>query len=208
MNQAALAATTTGLPYPLQELARAWQAVLFNQFHDILAGTSIESAYEDARNLYGEALTIADRVLNAAIQSLAWNIQIPPEPGMTPIVVFNPHAWRSSTNVEVEFGRFTEEHALLDDRGETVLVQVVQSEATANGRNRLSFIADLPPLGYRVYRVVGPHPPAPSPTPGRGGESTSLPATPRRGEEKKLVVATLGNGEEAAPLPPTVGEGA
>jgi alpha-mannosidase len=150
----AIAALTTGLPYPTGEFARAWQSVLFNQFHDILAGTSIESAYEDARNLHGETLAIADRALNAAILSLAWNIGVAPEDRMTPIVVFNPHAWPAQVGVEIEFGRFTDEHSLLDDQDRPVAVQRVQSEATANGRNRLSFVADLPPLGYRMYRVV------------------------------------------------------
>ncbi len=199
---ATIAAMTTGLPYPSQELARAWQAVLFNQFHDILAGTSIESAYEDARNLYGEALTIADRALNAAIQSIAWNVRIAPEVGMTPIVVFNPHGWHSTTNVEVEFGRFTEEHGLVDDQGRPIPVQLVQSEASANGRNRLSFIADLPPLGYRVYRVIS-HPPTPLRL--RSGQASP---TPERGAEQKFVPTTPGNGEEDTPLPPGVGKGA
>ena len=161
---AALATVTTGLGYPLADLGRAWQGVLFNQFHDILAGTSIESAYEDARNLHGEAMTIADRALNAATQSLAWNIGIPQAQGTTPIIVFNPHAWDSRVNVEVEFGRFTDEYGLLDDQRHPVPVQRVQSEATSGGRNRLSFTADLPALGYRVYHVAPnvtrPEPPA------------------------------------------------
>ena len=50
-------ARVTGQPYP--NLAQAWKSVLFNQFHDILAGTSLEIAYEDARNSYGEALAVA-----------------------------------------------------------------------------------------------------------------------------------------------------
>ncbi len=60
----AVAALATGQPYPRAEFTRAWQGVLFNQFHDILAGTALEIAYEDARHLYGEALTAADRALN------------------------------------------------------------------------------------------------------------------------------------------------
>jgi alpha-mannosidase len=143
----------TGQPYP-NGLDQAWKNVLFNQFHDILAGTSLESAYEDARNSYGEAMAIADRALNYAVQAVAWNIHIEPEEGMKPIIVFNPHAWPSKVSVEVEFGRFTAENRLLDDEGRLVPVQLVQPEATANGRNRLCFVADLPALGYRVYRVV------------------------------------------------------
>ncbi|HEX6293472.1 MAG TPA: glycoside hydrolase family 38 C-terminal domain-containing protein [Herpetosiphonaceae bacterium] len=150
---ASLADWLTGQPYPV-DFGRAWKNVLFNQFHDILAGTSIEAAYDDARNLYGEAMSIAGRALNDAIQSIAWRIKIDPEAGMKPIVVFNPHAWASTVNVELEFGRLKETEVLLDDTDRQVPVQVVQSAAAARGRNRLSFIADLPPLGYRVYRVA------------------------------------------------------
>ena len=45
--------------YPHEEFTRGWKNVLFNQFHDIMAGTSLEPAYEDARESYGEALHIA-----------------------------------------------------------------------------------------------------------------------------------------------------
>jgi alpha-mannosidase len=79
---AAVAERATGQPYPC-DLRRAWAGVLFNQFHDILAGTSLEAACDDARDLYGEASAIAGRALNNAIQSLSWNIAIPPEEGMT-----------------------------------------------------------------------------------------------------------------------------
>ncbi|WP_078431895.1 alpha-mannosidase [Metabacillus halosaccharovorans] len=148
-----IAEATTGQPYP-EDFKQAWKNVMFNQFHDILAGTSIEDAYEDARNMHGEAMTIAERGLNYAVQSLAWNIQIEQDEDMLPIVVFNPHSWDVETNVEVEFKRFKEDQILTDETGQEVPVQVVQSQATANGRNRLSFIAKLPAMGYRVYKVV------------------------------------------------------
>jgi alpha-mannosidase len=151
---AAVASMLGGPAYPTAEFARAWQGVLFNQFHDIMAGTSIETAYDDARNLHGEALAIADRALTAATLSLAWNIRTPLEEGTTPVVAFNPHAWPSSTPVELEFGRFLDDYVLLDDTGATVPVQRVQSEATTRGRNRLCFLAELPALGYRTYKVV------------------------------------------------------
>ena len=49
----ALAERLLGQPYP-HDYGTAWKNVLFNQFHDILAGTSLESAYEDARNMHGK----------------------------------------------------------------------------------------------------------------------------------------------------------
>jgi alpha-mannosidase len=57
-------------------------------------------------------------------------------------------------NVELEYGRLGEADGLLDDAGQPVPLQKVQSWATANGRNRISFIADLPPMGYSTYFVA------------------------------------------------------
>lgn len=157
---AAIAARVTGQPYPTTELAHAWKGVLFNQFHDIMAGTSLEIAYDDARNLHGEALAIADRTLNYAVQALAWQIDIPFEQGAKPLVVFNPHAWHSRTPVEFQARELPAHYTLLDDQGRAVPVQEVQSWATAGGQKRLSFTADLPPLGYRTYRIVPSSAPA------------------------------------------------
>lgn len=149
----AIASRLTGQPY-LEDFNRTWKAVLFNQFHDILAGTSLEAAYADARDLYGEAMSIAGRALNNAVQSISWNIGIEHEEGTKPIVVFNPHSWPSKANVELEFGDLDEAAILLDDEDRRVPMQTVQPQATARGRNRLSFVADVPAMGYRVYRVA------------------------------------------------------
>lgn len=139
---------------PAENLSHAWKSVLFNQFHDILAGTSLESAYCDARDLYGEAMSIGARALNGAVQALAWQVNIPQEEGVRPVVVINPHAWESRTPVELETSRIRDNEVLLDDEDNEVPLQTVQSEATANGRNRLLFIAELPSLGYRTYRIA------------------------------------------------------
>jgi alpha-mannosidase len=151
----AIAERVTGQPYPA-ELERAWKNVLFNQFHDILGGTSLEVAYDDARDMHGEAMAIAGRSLNDAIQSLAWNIHLPHTAGLTPIVVFNPHAWPSTTPVDLDIGEVQEGDLLLDDQGRAVPMQLIRPPLVVSGwRRRLSFVAELPPLGYRVY-WVGP----------------------------------------------------
>ncbi|MAS33746.1 MAG: alpha-mannosidase [Anaerolineaceae bacterium] len=148
-----IAAQVVNQPYPA-DFTQAWKGVLFNQFHDILAGTSLESAYDDARQLFGESMAIAGRNLNLATQALAWKINIPAEEGARPIVVFNPHAWASRVNIENEFGPVREGDVLLDDAGQEISFQTVQSEATAGGRHRLSWVGELPPVGYRTYRLL------------------------------------------------------
>ncbi len=145
-----------GLAYPLEELTEAWKLALFNQFHDILAGTSIRPAYDDARDGFGHAASIAEQAFNRAAQVVARRIDIPAEPDMTPIVVFNPHPWPLQVDAEFEFGGFqTGPPRLVDDEGADVPLQRIRSQATlAGSRGRLVFPADVPPLGYRVYRIL------------------------------------------------------
>jgi alpha-mannosidase len=135
------------------EFARAWKNVLFNQFHDIMAGTSLEAAYDDARDAYGEALTIAGRALNHATQSIAWKIDIQSEEGVRPLVVFNPLTWLVKANIEIESPRLKPEMVLVDEIGRAIPHQGVRSTTIA-GRARLCFTADLPALGYRTYRLL------------------------------------------------------
>ncbi|MEG1075352.1 MAG: alpha-mannosidase, partial [Ruthenibacterium sp.] len=61
-------------------LQGAWEKVLFNQFHDILCGTSIEDAYQDAADFFGYACTLAAQEENSAAQSIAWQIDTMQEP--------------------------------------------------------------------------------------------------------------------------------
>ena len=149
---------TTSLPYP-SEFGRAWKNVLFNQFHDTLAGTAIETAYDDARDAYGEALAIADRALTNSVQSLARQIHIPAVDGDVPLVVFNPLAFPLKAPIEMESIRWPADAILLDDTGKTIPHQSVQPATTA-GRARLALMAELPALGYRTYTLRAPHSPA------------------------------------------------
>ena len=148
---AAVADVLGAQAYPLEQLTEAWKLLLFNQFHDTLAGTSIEPAYEDARDQIGHASSLAGLAFNRAIQSISRQIEIPQEEGMTPIVVFNAHPWRLRTDVELEYNALASEGAHL---GDGVPLQLTRPLTTmSSSRSRLVFPADVPPLGYRVYRL-------------------------------------------------------
>lgn len=152
---AAIAAGVAGVEYPLAAFTEAWKLVLFNQFHDTLAGASIAAAYDDSRDQYGHASSIAATAFNRAVQAVSRRIDIPAELETTPLVVFNPHPWPVRADVEFEFGGFPQAGAsVLDDAGAPVPVQRTRSQATVLGwRRRLVVAADLPPLGYRTYRI-------------------------------------------------------
>ena len=140
-------------PYP-DDLSPAWRPVLFNQYHDILAGTSIEPAYDDARSQIGESMAIADRALTNGVQAISWAVDTRGPAGARPIVVANPLPWDTRRPVEVEVGKHAEGGRLLDDDGREVPYQEVRPLATSRGRHRIVFTADLPSLGYRRYLLV------------------------------------------------------
>lgn len=142
--------------YPREQLEQAWKLVLFNQFHDTLAGTSIEPAYADARDQLGHASSLAASAFNAAAQSIARQVAIEEEAEESrPVVVFNPHPWPLRTDVELEYTWTREQgHHVVDDAGEPVPMQLTRPLATMSGmRSRFCFPVELPPLGYRTYRV-------------------------------------------------------
>jgi alpha-mannosidase len=48
-----------GRAYPAEQFAEAWWKVLFCQFHDMMAGTSLYSDYQDVRDSVGYACEVA-----------------------------------------------------------------------------------------------------------------------------------------------------
>jgi alpha-mannosidase len=68
---AALAHLYHGHRYPKERLTAAWEYTLFNQFHDILAGSAVGTAYDHARESGGAALHAARETTNAALRAIA-----------------------------------------------------------------------------------------------------------------------------------------
>ncbi|MFP4058309.1 MAG: alpha-mannosidase [Candidatus Brocadiia bacterium] len=139
---AAIAAAVFHAQPRQDELRAAWHTVLFHQFHDILAGTSIPEAYEDAWPQYDEACRVAMGVLTDSLETIGTQVDTV-GPG-DPLVFFNPLAWERVEVVEVEpqeEGR----PAVLDPAYQEVPSQV------ADGH--LVFRVRVPPLGFACYRL-------------------------------------------------------
>lgn len=146
---AVAASVWAGLSYPQADLARAWRGVLFNQFHDILAGTSIHEAYDDARHLHGLALQIADEVTTFSQQRLTSRMDLSKQ-GL-PIVVSNALGHDRTGLVEVELDGA--EYEVCDDEGRPVASQRTTASACIPGewRRPVAFVAEVPSLGYTTY---------------------------------------------------------
>ena len=151
----AIADVVAGQPYPHEQLREAWKLLLFNQFHDTLAGTAIKPAYDDARDQLGFSASVAELAFNRAVQAIARQIEIPFEESTQPIAVFNPHPWPVTADVELEIAGFRDdEPRLTGENGDELPIQRTRSYATVNSpRGRLVFRPELPPLGYSVFRL-------------------------------------------------------
>jgi alpha-mannosidase len=152
---AAVGSVTHGLAYPRAELGHAWKQLLFNQFHDILPGSAIEPAYDDARDQLGEAVAIAKRIITRVQNVIARDVAVPAEEGTQPVLVFNPHPWPVTTDIELQYGVQPTGVHVVDAEGRVTPSQRTQSVATTDdkGRGAAVFRAELPALGYRLYRL-------------------------------------------------------
>jgi alpha-mannosidase len=64
---AALALLLKGVRYPQVQINGLWETVLFNQFHDIIPGSSIREVYEDSARDYAAVLNSAAQLREAAV---------------------------------------------------------------------------------------------------------------------------------------------
>jgi len=143
----------------------AWEKVLFNQFHDILAGCSIKEACTDALAEFAAAADAAAELTNLALGRIAWNIRttdvLKPSPAQkngwvlwekegegAPAVVFNPHSFPITVPIQLN----VTVKGVADFEGKPVPVQTVRGPQTNGGDlyNTL-FAAELPAFGYSTY---------------------------------------------------------
>ncbi len=131
-------------------LEAAWRDVMFNQFHDILPGSSIREVYVDAPERWAAAEEIGRHELDGALATLAGSVDTSKVEG-TPVVVVNPLAWTRSDAVRFPLPAGDDGPWAVFDRAAEVPSQVV-----ANGRygRQLLFVArDVPALGHALYTV-------------------------------------------------------
>ena len=91
-----------GAKYPADELTEDWKKVLFNQFHDLAAGSGIAVIYKDAQKDYDWVRMSTNEISAGALETVAERIETNSKgPNRIPIVVFNPLGWKRSGDVTV-----------------------------------------------------------------------------------------------------------
>jgi len=141
-------------PYRQADLGSAWEKVLFNQFHDILPGSSINPVYRDAAEQYQQVRRTAGGALNQSLEALAKRVDTASGPEGRPLLVFNTLSWNRDGVVTADLPRETTGGVrVVDDRGREVPSQVLAEERS------LIFVArDVPAGGFRLFKVQGGKP--------------------------------------------------
>ena len=137
--------------YPYEALETAWKTLLFNQFHDILPGSSIPEVFEDANRDWAMVQKLGQAALTAALDSLVGYVAANVA---QPIVVFNSQSWARTeiVNVEIPAGQWQVVDVATQQPVETVLDKRVSPFENTQAKQILSFVAeDVPAVGYRVY---------------------------------------------------------
>ncbi len=134
-----------------------WKRVLFNQFHDIMAGTAIADAYTDSRYDLAGVIYTAREAAAAAAQSLAQHVDTSAWPATAvPVLVFNANAFAVQEYVQVETQRLQSGRrpVLLNAAGASVPCQeILTAGVHVPDRIRLIFQADVPACGYASYAL-------------------------------------------------------
>jgi alpha-mannosidase len=158
------------------DLTEAWDALLFNAFHDILPGTSLERALEEQAAWMGGAIHSAKRArfvaLNHLMDKIDTTVPAPRDPGVAtdvPVVIWNPlprpFAGLVEADVTVDwrpiwkFENRPEEMPVMvhDHAGNPAPFQVVDTDfyflPTLPWRRRVVAPVEIPALGWTTLRV-------------------------------------------------------
>ena len=148
--------------YPTQALRAATEDLLNAEFHDVLPGTSIQCGEDAGVRFLNHGILEAERVKVKAYFALSAE-QAPAGEGEYPIVIFNPHPYALSENIECEFmladqnwnGEIESALTVLDENGNAVPYQLIKEESNLDldWRKRIIFKADMAPLALTRYSV-------------------------------------------------------
>lgn len=129
-----------------EEFEQGWKSILFNQFHDIIPGTSIPEVYQKSTEDYQEIFEIGDAIKGQAIHLIEQEIDTLGEG--TPVVVFNSLSWERSEVVKIIGGKGLIGAKAYDEneKGLKTDVRLLDEEQV-----ELSiFVPDIPEMGYKT----------------------------------------------------------
>jgi alpha-mannosidase len=144
-----------GAPYPHDRLNEAWEKALFNQFHDLAAGSGIGVIYKDAQRDYDVIRWTTEEATTHALNDISAHVNTVARAGAVPVMVVNPLAWpRTDLAIfDVEMPKAVDGVSVLDARGRSLPSQVLSVDKSTHTYHVLVEVKDVPSLGYEVLQV-------------------------------------------------------
>lgn len=172
-----------GYKYPDETLRRAWKRFIAHQFHDDIPGTSVQRAYRRSWNDYAVSMNQFKNEYENAALSVCEKLKTDFCKG-TPVAVHNCDEVRRKDIVKVEFDHFSPYVRVFDKERNEVASQIRQKD---DGSAVVTFVADVPAMGYKVYDVVSDEKPCQI--------KTGLSVSRNRLENEKYIVSLNSNGD-------------
>jgi alpha-mannosidase len=147
----------SGLNYPSASLNEAWKKVLFNQFHDLAAGSGIGVIYKEAQRDYDLVRLTAKEASSTALADIAAGVDTRSPAGTVPVLIFNSLAWPRKDLVEFAVqmpGGLKDGVSVVDGQNHTWPSQVLSTNAATSTIRLLVEPESVPSLGYALLRVV------------------------------------------------------
>jgi alpha-mannosidase len=145
-----------GDEYPHTQITESWKKVLFNQFHDLAAGSGIGVIYKEAQKDYDQVRWATSEISARALNTIASSVNTRAA-GEVPLLVFNPLAWNRSGLVTVDVqmpSASTGAVSVLDNKNQAVPAKILSTNTHNNSYKVLLDVRDVPAMGYRVLHVV------------------------------------------------------
>ena len=144
-----------GDKYPAGELTEDWKKVLFNQFHDLAAGSGIGIIYKDAQKDYDVVRWSTNEISSDALQTV--NERVNTAGSGIPVIVYNPLGWERSGEVSVH----VQGSKPIEAATGAQVVETSTDPKTGVSNVRLH-VLHVPALGYKVVWLGAGNKAAPS----------------------------------------------
>jgi alpha-mannosidase len=189
-----------GREYPGKELTEDWKKVLFNQFHDLAAGSGIGQIYRDAQKDYDVVRWSTNEIDAAALATQVGHIdtQTAKNWKSIPIVVFNPLGWERSGTILVKVrsqqnddnaGRVVgaDGSSFFGPDGNLIHAQILSHDTDTGTADWKIEVPSVPAFGYKILQI-----------PIREGSDTeavtfSIPPLPKKKDSEEYQSIWIGN---------------
>ncbi len=139
--------------YPAYTFEKAWKKVILHQFHDDITGTSFEECYKRSHNDYVQAMHSFSAEYTASLKALTSKINTSFVKGIA-VVVSNPVQAVDSrlgcVSADIDYDSAVAYSRVYDKGGNEVPSQI---KKLSDGKIRVSFMANVPSNGIKVYDI-------------------------------------------------------